>query len=737
MILGDRFWGGIRDDALLRLTHPTLVLVGFGWVDLEGWGMPIVPDDFLAGVRAVVPHAGPYFASLLYDTGRCDGLGLAGWMDPERFVRKVPEGVGAMADRLYEAIDRGDRITVWGDGSADGVMTTAVLVEGLGWLGDRIDAVLGDDLGGGLGDGLNAKDDAFVIAYDNADHDSIGNSNPGFLHARFLYLDPYSDAMDGLAGVAIAFKLLERLEQLNIKVPLIKGDLGGSSLSELLDLVAIGLLADPAIAMTGEHRYLVQKGIPVLQRQEDPKTSTRPGIQRMLEHCKEQGDRATDSAMGIGSRIAAMSRIQVDGRLVVELLLSRNRDRARELATLAELAHVRRRGLQREVMDEVMVQVRQLDLSLVPAIVLGDPQWEVGVLGYVAEDLVEIYDRPVLLFNTAKGLARGVARAGGRIDFRALLRSNRGLACRMSGNPYAVDLVINGENLALFTDSMIHHFNRLQTHVQTQNHDLCVTVSELNQALFNDLKLLEPFGRCNPIPKLLVKNVWFEEVRNQKLRDRNNQVVNYIRSTFRLCDDTHREGIWGAWWGHYAEDIPVGRADAIVHLVNNRRAKQYEVQLIGFWPKKEDDLRSIDALNPPMPSVLPSSIAPTDLITTLIGMAKYAARTGHPMPPLTIPKSCHPIALQALENLGFQILQSHPPILLIHPLLYGRRIPRPPLDRPPLPNFNSSPPNSSPSNSPPPDRPSKTAISDATRPLLLALQEAQFQEQFRFQNPER
>ena len=664
--------------------------------------MPIVPDDFAAEVRAIVPHAGSYFVSLLYNRRRCEVSDLAGWLDPEQFVREIPVGLWAMADRLYEAIDRGDRILVWGDRSTDGVMTAAVLIAGLGWLGDRVDVEMGDL--------PTVEDDPFVIAYrDLMDHSNL----------RFLHLYPYSDATDGLAGVAIAFGLLE---QLNIKRPLDKG------LSPLLDLVAIGLLADPAIAMTGEHRYLVQKGIPVLQRQEDPKTSTRPGVQRMLEHCKEQGDRATDSAMGIGSRIAAMSRIQGDGRWAVELLLSRDCDRARELATLAELAHVRRRGLQREVMDEVMVQVRQLDLSLVPAIVLGDPQWEVGVLGYVAEDLVEIYDRPVLLFNTAKGItdnisgntARGVARAGGRIDFRALLRSHQGLVDRISGNPYAVDLVINGENLTLFTDSMIHHFNRLQInrrqiHVLEQNYDLCVTVSELNQALFNDLKLLEPFGRCNPIPKLLVENVWFEEVRNQKLRDRNNQVVNYIRSTFRLCDDTSREGISGAWWGHYAEDVPVGRTDAIVHLVNNRRAKQYEVQLVGFWPKKEDDLRSIDALNTPMSiNQGPSSIAPMDLITTLIGMAKYAARTGHPMPPLTIPKSCQPIALQALEKLGFQILQSHPPILLIHPLLSEHRIPRPPLD----------------------DRPSKTAISDATRPLLLALQEAQFQEQFRFQNPE-
>ena len=677
--------------------------------------MPIVPEDFALGVRAIVPQSGSYFAQLLYSRGRCEESALAGWLDPEQSVRKVPEALRIMADRLDAAIGRGDRILVWGDRSADGVMTAAVLVAGLGWLGDRVDVEMGDERDEAMGDLPKDEDDSFMIAY----RDSIDHANP-----RFLHLDPYGDAMDGLAGVAIAFGLLE---QLNIKCGL------DQDISPLLDLVAIGLLADPAIAMTGEHRYCVQKGIPVLQRQEDPKTATRPGIQRMLEHCKQQGDRATDSVMGIGPRIRAMSRIQRDGRWAVELLLSQDGDRAHELADLAELAHVRRRGLQREVMDEVMVQVRQLDLSLVPAIVLGDPQWEVGVLGYVAEALVEIYDRPVLLFNTAKGLtdnpAIGVARDGGRIDFRSLfqslMRSHRELVDRISGNPYAVDLMIHGENLMLFTDLIIHYFNRLQTTaipsmLRDQNPDLCVTVSELNPELFNDLKRLEPFGRCNPIPKLLIKKVWFEEVRHQKSRDRNNQIVNDIRSTFRLCDDTCKEGISGAWWGHYSEDIPIGRVNAIVHLVNNRRAKQYEVQLVRLWPEKESALPSIGSLETPIstsiasPPIASPPVEPLHLITTLIGMAKYAARTGNPMPPLNIPKSCQSIALQSLENLGFQILQANPPIRLTHPLLSELYIESPPLDVP-----------------------LGAAISNATRPLLLALQEAQFQEQFRSQNPNR
>ena len=238
-------------------------------------GMAIVPDGFGAGVREIAPDAGSYFASLLYAGGRCDLSLLGGWMDPERYGREVPDGLREMADRLYAAIDRGYHIVVWSDGSADGMLTAAVLMEGLGWVGDGC-------ISYDVGHQPDVNKDQFVIAYDNAGTPSTGDSNP-----NFLSLNPYSAAMDGRAGVAIAFGLLE---QLKIKTSLITGDWRVGDLSELLDLVTVGLLSDPAIAMTGEHRYLVQRGIPFLQRQEDPKTSTRPGIQRMLEHCKEQGE---------------------------------------------------------------------------------------------------------------------------------------------------------------------------------------------------------------------------------------------------------------------------------------------------------------------------------------------------------------------------------------------------------------------------------------------------------------
>ncbi len=681
--------------------------------------MSIVPDDFLIAVRSIVPNAGPYFASLLYHRGWRDLAFLAGWVDADRVVRSVPNGLMAKVERVRSAIDRGDRIVVWGDRSMDSIATVAVLVEGLGVSYE-------------IGEFTNAEDDAFVIVYGSGEEND-----------RVLYLEPYSELMNGWAGVAIGFGILERLAgrsplaplgkggtgediknaEAELKVPLSKGDLGGS-VRPLLDIVAIGLLADPTIEMNGEHRYLIQKGIRQLQLQENPKTSTRPGLQRLLEHCKQLGDRPTDHLSGIGPRMAAMSQIQQDGRVCVELLVTRDRVKAQQLADLTELANVRRRGLQREVMDEVMRQVGRLDWSMVSVIVLSDPQWEVGVLGWVAEELVEIYDRPVMVFNTGSGVARGVARSGGTIDFQSVLRSQQHLIMQMNPNPYAVDFTIALEDLQLFTEAITHQFNLLKNLPQSPplqggfrgiDPDLCVTVSELNQSLYNDLRLLEPYGRGNPIPRILVKDVWFEAVKNFNLRDRKNQMVSYIRSHFKMCDASDNAGIHGVWWGHYQDELIGRRGDAIVYLINNRKERRYEVRLVGFGDLvlggDRGDARDMGT----------ASHAPTgnygedagDLILRLIGRAKYAARSGEAIDDLLdgIPEICHGMAIAALMDLGFEITQPDPrkpsPHIISHPL-YGHGSP--------CPN--------------PTAQPSQTTIAQATHPLLLALQEIQFQQQY-------
>jgi single-stranded-DNA-specific exonuclease len=111
--------------------------------------------------------------------------------------------------------------------------------------------------------------------------------------------------------------------------------------------------------------------------------------------------------------------------------------------------------------------------------------------------------------------------------------------------------------------------------------DMVVTVAELGKELFYELKLLEPCGMGNPVPKLLIQNCWFEEVWNRNTQDLRGQKVQYIKTEFEIWDDSSSAGFPGIWWGHYKDEVPKGRCDALVELDYNNSKKRPEVRLLA------------------------------------------------------------------------------------------------------------------------------------------------------------
>jgi single-stranded-DNA-specific exonuclease len=122
-----------------------------------------------------------------------------------------------------------------------------------------------------------------------------------------------------------------------------------------------------------------------------------------------------------------------------------------------------------------------------------------------------------------------------------------------------------------------------------------VTVAELGKELFNEPKLLEPCGMGNPVPKLLIQNCWFEEVWNRNTQDFKGRKVQYIKTEFELWDDFSHSGFPGIWWGHYKDEVPKGRCDAIVELDYNNYKKRTEVRLVALRSRVDAFLFNIPA----------------------------------------------------------------------------------------------------------------------------------------------
>ncbi|MEH2078684.1 MAG: single-stranded-DNA-specific exonuclease RecJ [Nostoc sp.] len=599
------------------------------------------PEWFIQAVKQYTPaSSGLYAAQLLWQRGIKDRQKLTAFINYEAYQPASPFEFGqemhlAIA-RLRLAYNTKEKIAIWGDFDADGITATSVLWDGLGqffaqntqliyYIPNRLKESHGLNNQGI--DNLAKQGCKLIVTCDTGstnieeiiyakqlgidvivtDHHTLPPERPplaAIINPRYLLKE---HQLFNLSGVAVAYKLVEALYQ---SLP----NVAKYPLEDLLDLVAVGLIAD-LVQLSGDCRYLAQMGIQRLQEdfKQPAAARRRPGVGRLLELCQKSGDRPTDISFGLGPRINAVSRIQGDACFCVELLTSRDVKRCNELAEVTELANARRKSLQKDVQAQVAQKLTQLDLSTTSVIVLEDAQWPTGVLGLVAGQIAQETGRPTILLSTEGAeeqgsnfsslLARGSARSVNSVDLYQLVKDQAHLLHRFGGHPFAAGLSLLVENIPLFTVAINQQLRQSlgsTTLTPTVQADLTVTVADLGKELFLELKLLEPCGMGNPVPKLLIQNCWFENSWHRNQQDWQGKKVQYIKTEFDTRDDSTRSAFPGLWWGHYKDELPIGRCDCIAELDYNTFKKRYEIRLIAVRSSVNSALNTQQWLNAPL-----------------------------------------------------------------------------------------------------------------------------------------
>jgi len=559
-----------------------------------------LPPWLVSLVKAYLPDpqaSGEFAAQLLWQRGLRERQQVLQFLDPDHYSPCSPWAFGDemewAVDRLHQALVHQEKVAIWGDFDADGVTATAVLWEGLGqWFppDDRLVFFIPDRLKESHGlsvhglDSLAAQGVKLIVTCDTGctndrelayaqtlglevivtDHHTLSPQRPPVVALINPRSFPPGHPLGTLSGVAVAYKLLEALYD---RFPPVE-----MPLENLLDLVVIGLIAD-LVELQGDCRYLAQRGLERLKTLEtDPQR--RPGITSLLKLCKRSGDRPSDISFGIGPRINAVSRVMGDTRMAVELLTSRDRYRCQALAEQVELLNTRRKGLQKTILEAVKQKLALLDWSTSPALILAEVGWPAGLLGLVAGQLMQDYQRPVILLsldespeNNPHAQARGSGRSLPTINLYDLLESQRSLLTGFGGHPLAAGLSLPARNLPLFQEGINQILqSRGPIAPKIFQADLQVTIADLNLQLFRELKLLDPYGMGNPEPLLLLRQVRFSDKKYEKLQDRKGQKIAYPLTRFTLRDDTSQRSIGGVWWGHTPEELPPGNCDVLVKL---------------------------------------------------------------------------------------------------------------------------------------------------------------------------
>ncbi|HMB21224.1 MAG TPA: single-stranded-DNA-specific exonuclease RecJ, partial [Anaerolineales bacterium] len=465
-------------------------------------------------------------------------------------------------ERIQHAIRDRELICVWGDFDVDGQTSTTVLVQTLRTLGGNVIyyiPIRGKESHGvhieslqpiiDSGAKLIVTCDTGITAYEAidyanscgvdvivTDHHELGATLPNAKAIVNPKLLPEDHILANLAGVGVAYKLAEAL-LVNRK----------SELINLLDLVALGLIADVAL-LKGETRSLVQRGIQVLRN------TGRIGLRVIAELSGTNLESLTEETIGFNfaPRLNALGRLS-DANPAVELLLSHDPTRARVIATQIEGLNAQRKLLTNQVYEAAEAQVRENpDLLSEPALVLASQNWPGGVVGIVANKLVERYRKPALLLNQSEdGTLRGSARSIEGLNITEAITTQRKLLLGFGGHPMAAGLALEAGKLSAFRKGLgkaiEEQLGKIVREEPSLQIDAWLNLNEVNLELAESLEALAPFGAGNP-PLTLATH---------KVSLRSSSTIGKTREHLRLNVEDENGNIQSVmWWGGAGAQLP-------------------------------------------------------------------------------------------------------------------------------------------------------------------------------------
>lgn len=499
--------------------------------------------------------------------------------------------------RLFAAIEKQEKIFVYGDYDADGVPGSAIIKSTL----DALGAVAGiyiphrEQEGYGLNSGAISymfdQGGKVVITCDcgisNAAETDEAQSKgmdviitdhhriPEIIPKAFAILHPliagekYPNKF--LTGGGVGFKLAQALVQ-RCQVPGARCQKVEEGFGKwLLDLVAISTVADMG-RLVGENRTFVKYGLKVLNK------TRRVGLQKLMESAGIKPGTADTTTIGwqIAPRINAAGRMD-HANAALELLMTNDVEEAERLAQSLQASNVERQKATEVALKGARAQIGQAPAELY---LLGayDPTWVAGVVGLVAGRLTEELRRPVIIgTRNEAGVITASARSIGEFNIIEALADSKEYILKFGGHPRAAGFSVADETQ---WQKLIAHLQRLafkalhEVDVRPSlTIDADITLAQVDWELVGAVQSLEPYGEGNPRPRFLLHGLQvlgFDGVGNGG---------KHLR--LRVTDDTHRpQKMIGFNCGEWCEKLKRGDLiDVVVEIGVNEWNGNRDIEL--------------------------------------------------------------------------------------------------------------------------------------------------------------
>ncbi len=537
-----------------------------------------------AGMNAVI-------AQVLYNRGFHDPQDAARFL----YAKEMPfdpfelDDMSRAVSRIRDAIQHGEKVVVYGDFDADGVTSTALLVTALYKLGANVSPYIPHRVEEGYGLNAEALQEIarqgakLVITVDCGirsvqevedgkaagldiivtDHHSLGPEMPdayAVVNPKRAESNPWM-----LAGVGVAYSLayaLYRTEQDDKRRSNghYKGRRGHSfNPRDVLDLVAIGTVADLMPLNRIENRVLVRRGLQMINR------ADRPGVRALMEVCEIEPGKADAQSIGfgLGPRINAAGRLD-SAMIAYHLLTMRDFERAREIADQLQELNTRRQEITRNAQATIRDQLAERDDDDIPLIFASDPSFEPGIVGLVAGRLTEEYFRPAVIMEEGEDESRASCRSIPQFDITSALDQCADLLVRHGGHSLAAGFTVANENIPALRERLIDLATETligQELSPTLHIDAEVDLHQLSEGLVDELNALEPTGHNNAPPVFMTRNVHVAERRTVGREDK------HLKLKISRASRPPLDCI-GFNLGHWVQDMP-DRIDMAFYLEIN------------------------------------------------------------------------------------------------------------------------------------------------------------------------
>ena len=432
--------------------------------------------------------------------------------------------------RTVAAINKKEKIGIFGDYDVDGATSTALLGKYFSELKLSYEIYIPDRKKEGYGPSIKSFEelikkgvkiiftvDCGTLSFDainyakqnNIDvivldhHQSEINLPNAFSVVNPNRLDDKSN-LQYLCAAGVAFMFLVSMNrELRLSNWFNENNIKEPNLIDSLDLVSLGTVCD-VVPLIGLNRAIVKQGLKIL------KIKKNLGLKTLLDICKiENNPSIYHLGFMLGPRINAGGRV---GKCShgANLLLNTDPKNAFKLATELDQFNKERQMLEKNLLQKILNEAK--DCLKDPVLVLSGNNWHEGIIGIVAARLKDKFNKPVIIISIEGKIGKASARSIVGFDMGSAIIAavQDQILLKGGGHKMAGGFSIDVSNIVKFKDFIFRKFRNINEDLISEKPlyiDSIISPTAVNLDFYNKVNTLAPFGSGNPEPKFIIENL--------------------------------------------------------------------------------------------------------------------------------------------------------------------------------------------------------------------------------------